>query len=139
MPLDLIRTTSSRRFFIIMDTALGGRGRHDRGQRAAKRLHGDRRIDMIEWLKKHGCAARVSAITLGMYDACFGYENGDPNLRSMGAGSTLYGGLRFMFTYRGALMWWMNAGMGETIMSPHLPRAEEPRSQVQVLPQGQQP
>jgi uncharacterized protein with NAD-binding domain and iron-sulfur cluster len=23
-----------------------------------------------------------------------------------------------MFTYRGALMWWMNAGMGETIMSP---------------------
>ena len=58
------------------------------------------------------------AITLGMYDACFGYENGDPNKRRMAAGSTLYGALRLMFTYRGALMWWMNAGMGETIMSP---------------------
>ena len=53
-----------------------------------------------------------------MYDACFGYQNGDPNLQRMGAGSTLYGALRLMFTYRGALMWWMNAGMGETIMSP---------------------
>ena len=75
-------------------------------------------IDMIDWLKKHGCRNAASAITIGMYDACFGYQNGDPNLRRMGAGSTLYGGLRLMFTYRGALMWWMNAGMGETIMSP---------------------
>ena len=107
-----------RRFFIIMDTGLAAvagiieDGVLENGFMAIEDE------DMIEWLAKHGCSSAVSPITLGMYDACFGYQNGDPNLRRMGAGSTLYGGLRLMFTYQGALMWWMNAGMGETIMSP---------------------
>ena len=74
--------------------------------------------DFIDWLKRHGCNHADSPLTRGMYDACFGYQNGQPDKMSMGAGSTLYGALRLIFTYRGALMWWMNAGMGETIMSP---------------------
>ena len=107
-----------RRFLIIMDTGLAAvagiieDGVLENGFMAIEDE------DMIEWLTKHGCSSAVSPITLGMYDACFGYQNGDPTLRRMGAGSTLYGGLRLMFTYQGALMWWMNAGMGETIMSP---------------------
>ena len=40
------------------------------------------------------------------------------NNRSMGAGSLLYGALRLMLTYRGAVMWHMAAGMGETIITP---------------------
>ena len=80
--------------------------------------------DFIDWLKGHGCNYADSPLTRGMYDACFAYvkgEKSDPgktNTMKMGAGSTLYGALRLIFTYRGALMWWMNAGMGETIMSP---------------------
>jgi uncharacterized protein with NAD-binding domain and iron-sulfur cluster len=107
-----------RRLFIILDTALAtlvGMIDDNVLQDGFMAIEG---YDMIEWLKKHGCVKPDSAITLGMYDACFGYENGDPNKPRMAAGSTLYGALRLMFTYRGALMWWMNAGMGETIMSP---------------------
>lgn len=74
--------------------------------------------DFIEWLTRHGCRHAVSPLTIGMYDACFGYQEGDKSKMRMAAGTTLYGALRLMFTYRGALMWWMNAGMGETIFSP---------------------
>ena len=75
--------------------------------------------DFIEWLKRHGCRHHaVSPLTIGMYDACFAYQHGEKELRRMAAGTTLYGALRLMFTYRGALMWWMKAGMGETIFSP---------------------
>ncbi len=107
-----------RRFFIIMDTGLAAVVGMIADQVLQKGFMAIEDVDMIDWLKKHGCRSAASPITIGMYDACFGYQNGDPNLRRMGAGSTLYGGLRLMFTYRGALMWWMNAGMGETIMSP---------------------
>jgi uncharacterized protein with NAD-binding domain and iron-sulfur cluster len=107
-----------RRFFIIMDTGLAAVAGMIEDDVLQKGFMAIEDIDMIDWLTKHGCRNANSAITIGMYDGCFGYQNGDPNLRRMGAGSTLYGGLRLMFTYRGALMWWMNAGMGETIMSP---------------------
>jgi uncharacterized protein with NAD-binding domain and iron-sulfur cluster len=107
-----------RRFFIIIDTAMATLVGMIEDNVLQNGFMAIEQYDMIEWLQKHGCVTAVSAITLGMYDACFGYENGDPAKRRMGAGSTLYGGLRLMFTYRGALMWWMNAGMGETIMSP---------------------
>ena len=74
--------------------------------------------DFIEWLGLHGCRHPASPLTISMYDACFGYASGDPNQKNMAAGSTLYGALRLMFTYRGALMWWMEAGMGDTIFTP---------------------
>ncbi|MBV8865344.1 MAG: hypothetical protein JO210_08100, partial [Acidobacteriaceae bacterium] len=74
--------------------------------------------DFIEWLGLHGCRNAASPLTISMYDACFGYASGDPNQKNMAAGSTLYGALRLIFTYRGALMWWMEAGMGDTIFTP---------------------
>lgn len=107
-----------RRFFILMDTGLAAMAGMLEDHVVRDGFMAIEDNDLIEWLKKHGCHSAVSPITLGMYDACFGYRNGDPKQPSMGAGSALYGGLRLMFTYRGALMWWMNAGMGETIMSP---------------------
>jgi len=74
--------------------------------------------DFIEWLQRHGCRHALSPLTIGMHDACFAYQDGDKGKKRMAAGTTLYGALRLMFTYHGALMWWMNAGMGETIFSP---------------------
>ena len=74
--------------------------------------------DFVEWLARHGCRHALSPLTIGMYDACFAYQGGDKDKMRMAAGTTLYGALRLMLTYRGALMWWMNAGMGETVFSP---------------------
>src|SRR5262249_20662490 len=33
--------------------------------------------DFIEWLARHGCRHAVSPLTIGMYDACFGYQDGE--------------------------------------------------------------
>lgn len=74
--------------------------------------------DFTEWLAKHGHPHPKNALTISMYDACFAYEGGVPEGFNMAAGTTLYGALRLMFTYRGALMWWMEAGMGDTIFTP---------------------
>jgi uncharacterized protein with NAD-binding domain and iron-sulfur cluster len=74
--------------------------------------------DFTEWLAKHGHPHPKNALTISMYDACFAYKGGVPEGFNMAAGSTLYGALRLMFTYRGALMWWMEAGMGDTIFTP---------------------
>jgi uncharacterized protein with NAD-binding domain and iron-sulfur cluster len=74
--------------------------------------------DFVEWLVRNGCRLAPSPLTTSMYDAAFAYQNGNPNLRRGGAGSFLHGSLRLMFSYRGSLMWWMNAGMGDTIFTP---------------------
>jgi len=74
--------------------------------------------DFIEWLAANGCRYASSPLTTSMYDAAFAYKDGNPNLKQGGAGSYLHGSLRLMFSYRGSLMWWMNAGMGDTIFTP---------------------
>jgi len=75
-------------------------------------------MDFSKWLTRHGCCYPDSALARGIYDGLFSYENGDPALPRIAAGSALYTFLRLALTYRGAVMYWMNAGMGETIFSP---------------------
>jgi uncharacterized protein with NAD-binding domain and iron-sulfur cluster len=75
-------------------------------------------VDFIDWLAHHGCCYPNSAMVKGIYDGLFAYENGDRARPSIAAGSALYTLLRLALTYRGAVMYWMNAGMGETIFSP---------------------
>src|SRR5207248_8011913 len=42
----------------------------------------------------------------------------DPNVRAMAAGTGLHAVLRLLFGYGGAIMWKMQAGMGDTIFTP---------------------
>jgi uncharacterized protein with NAD-binding domain and iron-sulfur cluster len=78
-------------------------------------------VDFREWLIAHG-AARESAdcalVRAVVYDLAFGFEGGDPQRPSCGAGTALRGLLRTFFTYRGALMWKMNASMGDVVFAP---------------------
>jgi uncharacterized protein with NAD-binding domain and iron-sulfur cluster len=78
-------------------------------------------VDFCDWLLAHG-AARESVdcalVRAVVYDLAFGYEGGDPQRPSCGAGTALRGLLRTFFTYRGALMWKMNAGMGDVVFAP---------------------
>ena len=117
--LDVLETdTELRRMIIMVETALSaviGILEDDLLHKGFQSIDDE---DFIDWLKRHGCHNAVSPLTIGMYDACFGYQHGEKALMRMAAGTTLYGTLRLMFTYRGALMWWMNAGMGETVFSP---------------------
>ena len=70
--------------------------------------------DYVEWLTRHGASADVSSCGLvrAFYDLCFSPYT------SCAAGTYLRGMLRILFTYRGAVYWRMQAGMGDTIFAP---------------------
>lgn len=73
-------------------------------------------MDYRDWIKKHGC----SAITLdsGLVQAVYGLVFGGYKYFSFEAGTALRGALRMAFTYRGAVYYRMQAGMGDAIFSP---------------------
>ena len=71
-------------------------------------------LDFTDWLKKHGAHQRTvdSPLLQGIYDAIF--STGIP----AGAGTMIHLLLRMGFTYRGSVLWKMQAGMGDTIFGP---------------------
>lgn len=80
-------------------------------------------IDFSDWLNKHNALPLVSDVQTnpllrGMYDFAFAYEGGDvgkPNFATAPALRTVF---RMLLTYKGAIFWKMNAGMGDTIFAP---------------------
>ncbi|MCB9642171.1 MAG: NAD(P)-binding protein [Myxococcales bacterium] len=71
-------------------------------------------IDVKDWLEQHGAHPTTIHSTLihALYDAAFSQEYG------VAAGTLIHCMIRMFGTYKGAFMWKMNAGMGETIFSP---------------------
>jgi uncharacterized protein with NAD-binding domain and iron-sulfur cluster len=86
-------------------------------------FHGLEALDQLElrqWLKKHGASdltLESAPVRVG-YDLAFSYEDGDPQKPNMAAGTAVRGIFRMMFTYKGAVLWKMQAGMGETVFTP---------------------
>jgi uncharacterized protein with NAD-binding domain and iron-sulfur cluster len=76
--------------------------------------------ELSDWLTRHG----ANPVTLGcplirsLYDNIFAFENGDVSKPNAGAGTSLLWLARMVFTYKGHLMYKMNAGMGDTIFTP---------------------
>jgi uncharacterized protein with NAD-binding domain and iron-sulfur cluster len=86
------------------------------------------------WLRRNG----VSQFTLdhapwikAYYDLTFGFEEGDWHRRNMAAGVANKDLLRIGFNYKGAMMWKMQAGMGDVVFAP-LYKALEQRPNVSV-------
>jgi uncharacterized protein with NAD-binding domain and iron-sulfur cluster len=78
-------------------------------------------IDFREWLLDHGAdrdSVDCALVRTIIYDLAFAYRGGDPQRPAAEAGTALRGLLRTFFTYRGALMWKMNAGMGDVVFAP---------------------
>lgn len=76
--------------------------------------------DWREWLRRHGAseASLDSGFIRGSYDLLFAYEDGDIGRPRLAAGQALRGAMRMFFTYRGALFWKMQAGMGDIVFAP---------------------
>ncbi len=77
--------------------------------------------DFRAWIKRHGASKDVceSAPVQGfLYDLAFAYENGDTDRPAFAAGTALRCALRVLFTYKGAIFWKMQAGMGDTVFGP---------------------
>jgi uncharacterized protein with NAD-binding domain and iron-sulfur cluster len=78
-------------------------------------------FDLRDWLLRHGASRETidcALIRAIVYDLGFAYEGGDPARPACGAGTALRGLLRSFFTYRGSLMYRMNAGMGDVVFLP---------------------
>ena len=76
--------------------------------------------DFRDWLGKHG-AHRVtmwSPYTRAIYDAAFSYDDGRASKEEISASVGLRTLVRIMFTYKGAMYFKMQAGMGDTIFGP---------------------
>lgn len=79
-------------------------------------------MDYRAWLKKNTANdfTLQYALFQAGYDLVFGYIRGIPDWPhgDMGAGTALRGAVRMFLTYKGAVAWRMNAGMGDTIFTP---------------------
>ena len=77
--------------------------------------------DFYAWLIRHGANPRLtvhSAPVRGFYDLVFAYENGDFDKPNIEAGTMLRGMMRVALDYHGAIMWKMQAGMGDVVFAP---------------------
>ena len=78
------------------------------------------------WLKQHGAkpvtlgatAPERSPLLRAIYDVAFAYERGDINQPNAAAGTTVSALLRLLFSYRGSVLYRMQAGMGDTVFGP---------------------
>jgi uncharacterized protein with NAD-binding domain and iron-sulfur cluster len=77
-------------------------------------------FELRDWLSRHG-ASPIAVNSAGMraaYGLAFSFEDGDPLKPNLAAGVGLRCMLRMLLTYKGALLWKMQAGMGETVFTP---------------------
>jgi uncharacterized protein with NAD-binding domain and iron-sulfur cluster len=81
-------------------------------------------VELMDWLEKHG-ARKFPTLDLprnpalkAMYDVSFAFEGGDKTKPNLAAGSALSGVTRMVMTYKGAMYYKMQAGMGDTIFAP---------------------
>lgn len=76
--------------------------------------------EFIGWLRRHGASddAVKSPVLIGGYDLAFGFRGGSPGAPDMAAGVSLENAARLFFTYKGAMFWKMQAGMGDVVFAP---------------------
>ena len=78
-------------------------------------------LELREWLAQHGALKLTldeCPLIWAWYDAAFAYEDGDKMRPNMAAGTAVHGLLRILGTYKGAISFKMQAGMGDTIFAP---------------------
>ena len=118
----IARDDSARRLWYIIDLLLAiVRGSIKDGLLTHKA--GFSSIDdqeLMEWLKRHGASEQAASCALvrSLYDAVFAYRGGDPARPSIAAGQAIRVALRMFMGYKGALMWKMQAGMGDVVFAP---------------------
>ncbi len=109
-----------RHFFVLNDlggTILIGTLKERLIERGFEAADGE---DWRAWLARWGARPPTvsSALIETVYDLVFGFVEGDVARPSFAAGTAVRGVLRMIFTYKGALMFKMNAGMGDAIFTP---------------------
>lgn len=70
--------------------------------------------DFRGWLRRHGASEEAAAASTvcGVYAGAYSAD------QEIGAGTALHWTLRMLYTYRGAIFYKMQAGMGDTVFAP---------------------
>lgn len=84
------------------------------------------KMDMVDWFYQHKLVdsdranelAYRSAPSQTVYDLFFHYENGDTQKPRISAGIALRSLIRILAGYKGSVLWFMQAGMGDTVFGP---------------------
>ena len=76
--------------------------------------------DYNDWLRRYGAWEETlqSPMVRSIYDLVYAYDKGDIQQPQLAAGVALRIVINIFFRYKGAVMWKMQAGMGDTIFAP---------------------
>ena len=110
----------ARRIWIALDFALTALYGVYRDRVVERGIECIDHLDFRQWLAGHGASEMTlrSALLRAAYDLAFAFEEGDPERPNCAAGVGLYGFMRMLFTYKGAVMWRMQTGMGDAVFAP---------------------
>ena len=78
-------------------------------------------LEFRDWLVKHGADRGIvanSSIIRALYDTAFQYIEGDQTKPSYAAGTAAGVLTRLIATYKGDMLWEIQAGMGEAVIAP---------------------
>lgn len=78
-------------------------------------------FEFSRWLVDCGASPEVvwkSTLPTVLYNTMFAYDEGDPEKRDMEAGTAVRILLRIVATYKGALFYFVQGGMGEIVIAP---------------------
>jgi len=115
-------SNEGRRLFIMLDVGLSCvAGVLERGL-----WHGPHALDALDELdfrdflaQSGACPESVqSALVRAFYDLLFAYRDGNPSDQRVATGVALRFIFRMTLTYKGAIFWKMQAGMGDTVFTP---------------------
>jgi uncharacterized protein with NAD-binding domain and iron-sulfur cluster len=78
------------------------------------------KYDYAEWLRRHGAKEMTiqAPVVRMLYDLVYGFEQGDIKRPRLAAGVGLRALVKMLFEYDGAIMWKMQAGMGDVVFTP---------------------
>lgn len=109
-----------RRLYLCMDLALAVAIGMLADEVVSKGFEVINDVEFSAWLASHGAqpASVGSAPVRGFYDLVFAYRDGDPRQPDIEAGTMLRGMLKVGLGYRGAIMYKMQAGMGDVVFAP---------------------
>ncbi len=115
-----------RAFFSIFDTFAAAAAGVVKEGVLEKGWEAINQYDLCEWLEKHGAKpttlgqtpADRAPLLRAIYDVAFGYPEGDIEKANIAAGTAVNDLLRLAFSYAGSIMYKMQAGMGDTVLTP---------------------
>ncbi|MGZ4231093.1 MAG: NAD(P)-binding protein [Solirubrobacteraceae bacterium] len=110
-----------RRFAIMLDfwvTVITGLVADEVFERGFRVLND---IDLWKWLGRPGAEPLTlehAAFVQALYDLVFAYREGDKRRPDLATGKALQAMIRIVSEYKGAVLWKMQAGMGDTVFTP---------------------